>query len=84
MKQEVNANNTEEYEIMEEKKPVKDVKEQSTNDQQIQKVTTKQNYTNNTTTAKEKATRRSQISERRLSAVKQGQLKNNKYEDQKV
>ena len=33
MKQEINPNNTEEYENIEEKKPVKDVKEQSTNDQ---------------------------------------------------
>ena len=85
MKQKINPNNKEEYEIIEEKKSVKDVKEQRTNDQQLPEVTrTKQNDTKITTAPKEKATTRSQITERRLCATKQGQLKNNKYEDQKA
>ena len=46
---------TEEYEIIEEKKPVKNVKEQSTNYQQLPEVTmTKQNNTNITTSPKGK------------------------------
>ena len=85
MKQKINPSNKEEYEIIEEKKSVKDVKEQRTNDQQLPEVRrTKQNDTKITTAPKEKATTRSQITERRLGATKQGQLKNNKYEDQKA
>ena len=85
MKQETNPNNTEEYDIIEEKKPLNDVKEQSTNDQKLAEVTiTKQNDTNITTAPKEKVTTRNQITERRLGAKKRGQLKNNKYENQKV
>ena len=72
MKQEINPNNTEEYENIEEKKPAKDVKEQSTNDLHLQEVTiTNQNDTNIATAPKEKT--RSQITERRLGAIKQGQ-----------
>ena len=85
MKQMINPNNTQEYENIEEKKPVKDLKEQNTNNQQLPEVTTpKKNDTNITTTPKKKATTRSQVTERRLGAAKRGQLKNNKYEDQKV
>ena len=85
MKQVINPNNTQEYENIEEKKPVKDIKEQNTNNQQLPEVTiTKQNDTNITTTSKEKTTTRSQITERRMAVAKRGQLKNNKYEDQKV
>ena len=52
-----NPNDTEEYEIAEEKKLATDVKEQCTDDQQLPKVIiTKQNVTNITTTPKEKAT----------------------------
>ena len=51
MKQVINHNK---YENTEQKKPVKDVKEQSTNDQKVPEVTmTKQNDTNITTTPKE-------------------------------
>ena len=92
MKQEIrktsqkgNPNDTDEHENIEEKKAATDVKEQSTEDQQLPKVTiTKQNDTNITTAPKEIATTRTQISERRLDATKQGQLKNNKYKNQKV
>ena len=85
MKQVINPNNTQKYENIEEKKPVKDVKEQNTNNQQLPEVTiTKQNDTNITTTLKEKTTTRSQITERRLGTAKRGQLKKNKYEDQQV
>ena len=85
IKQMINPNNTQEYENIEEKKPVKDVKEQNTNNQQLPEVTiTKKNDTNITTTPKKKATTRSQVTERRLGAAKREQLKNNKYEDQKV
>ena len=85
MKQVINPNNTQKYENIEEKKPVKGVKEQNTNNQQLPEVTiTKQNDTNITTTLKEKTTTRSQITERRLGAAKRGQLKKNKYEDQQV
>ena len=74
MKQQTNPN-TEEYEIIEEKKPVKDVKEQSTNYQQLPEVTmTKQNDINITISSKGKTTTRSQITERRLGATKWGQL----------
>ena len=70
MKQQTNPN-TEEYEIIEEKKPVKDVKEQSTNYQQLPEVTmTKQNDINITISSKGKTTTRSQITERRLGATK--------------
>ena len=74
MKQQTNPN-TEQYEIIEEKKPVKDVKKQSTNYQQLPEVTiTKQNDTNITTASKGKTKTRSQITERRLGATKRGQL----------
>ena len=70
MKQQTNPN-TEEYEIIEEKKPVKDVKEQSTNYQQLPEVTmTKQNDINITISSKGKTATRSQITERRLGATK--------------
>ena len=73
MKQVINPNNTQEYENIEEKKPVKDVKEQNTNNQQLPEVTTtKLNEANITTAPKEKAITRSQITERRLGATKQG------------
>ena len=85
MKQVINPNNTQENENIEEKKPVKDVKEQNTNNQQLPEVTiTKQNDANITTIPKEKAITRSQITERRLGAARRGQLKINKYENQKV
>ena len=85
MKQLINPNNTQKNDNIEEKKPVKDVKEQNTNNQQLPEVTiTKQNDTNIITTPKEKATTRSQITERRFGAAKLRQLKNNKYEDQKL
>ena len=45
---------------------------------------TKENINNVTTTSKEKATTRCQISGRRLGTTEQGQLKNIKDEDQKV
>ena len=71
MKQVINPNNTQEYEHIEEKKPVKDIKEQNTNNQQLPEVTiTKQNDTNITTTSKEKTTTRSQITERRMPVAK--------------
>lgn len=44
----------------------------------------KQNDANIITAPKEKATTRTQISERRLGAAKRGQLNYNKNEDQKV
>ena len=85
MKQVINPNNTQKNENIEEKKPVKDVKEQNTNNQQLPEVTiTKQNDANITTIPKEKAITRSQITERRLGAARRGQLKINKYENQKV
>ena len=69
--QKENPNNTEEYEIIEEKKAATDVKEQSTDDKQLRKVTiTKQNDTDITTAPKEKAATRTEISERRLGATK--------------
>ena len=73
MKQVINPNNTQKNENIEVRKPVKDIKAQNTNNQQLPEVTiTKQNDTNITTTPKEKATTRSQIAERRLGATKQG------------
>ena len=73
MKQVINPNNTQKNENIEVRKPVKDIKAQNTNNQQLPEATiTKQNDTNITTTPKEKATTRSQIAERRLGAAKQG------------
>ena len=73
MKQVINPNNTQKNENIEVRKPVKDIKEQNTNNQQLPEVTiTKENNTNITTTPKGKATTRSQIAERRLDAAKRG------------
>lgn len=72
-----NPNDTKEYEIINKNKAATDVKEQSTDDQQLPKVKiTKQNNTN-TTAPKEKATTRIQISDSRFGATKQGRF--NKY-----
>lgn len=64
-----NPNIKEEYEIIKENKAAKDVKEQSTNDQQLPKVAiTKQNVTNITTTSKKEVATRTQRVEERSSA----------------
>ena len=76
MKQETNLSNTEEYEIIEEKKPVKDIKKQSTNDQQLPEVTiTKQNDTNITTAPKEKATTREPNNRQKIGCNKMRTIK---------